>query len=340
MEWFGYFILAFLFSSFLSFLLSSVAGRKSNNNFFYRLGGLAISASFVLTVLIATEVVLTEKILSILIASVLLVFFGMGDDKFNFSWKIQLVFQLLLGFLLIWFGFEIKLISFSGYEILRLDSLQWEFFGQVISVISAFFVLVWLISIMNAINWLDGTDGLLSITALLALLAIFFVSLRPEVDQPALGILALAGAGSVLGFFIFNFPPAKIIAGTSGSYFVGMLLAGLAIIAGTKIATTMIILILPVVDFVWVSLERVRKGKSIFQKEEKKTHLHYKLLNLGWSEKKILVAYFCFLGFALLVSLFVVNQFHKLFLLGLEFLMIFIFIFSLTRLNEKKDKQN
>jgi UDP-N-acetylmuramyl pentapeptide phosphotransferase/UDP-N-acetylglucosamine-1-phosphate transferase len=173
----------------------------------------------------------------------------------------------------------------------------------------------------------------------LALLAIFFVSLRPEVDQPAVAILSLIGIGAFLGFGFLNFPPAKIIAGTGGSYFAGMLLASLAIIAGTKIATTMVVLVLPVVDFIWVTVERKREGRSIFQKEPKERHLHYKFLKSGWSERGVLLVYFCFLGGALLVSLFVFNQTHKLILLTVELIMILTLLFSLTRRNEKIKNQ-
>ncbi|MDZ7611937.1 MAG: MraY family glycosyltransferase [Candidatus Moranbacteria bacterium] len=340
-SWLIYFLIAFLISSFLSWGLSKLSRAKGRKNAFYwRLGGLAIIASFVVGVLLNSEIVITQKISAILISAGAIAAFGLLDDKFEFSWKVQLPFQALLALALVWFGFEVNAVSFAGEEFFRMDYLQVEFLGAAFSLVSGFFILIWLASIINAVNWLDGTDGLLSAVAALALAAIFFVSLRPEVNQPALSIISLIAIGSILGFFIFNFPPAKIIAGTSGSYFVGMLLAALAIIAGTKIATTMVILILPVADFLWVTVERIKRGKSIFEKEEKKTHLHYKLLNAGWSEKQVLFGYFCFLGAALLASLFVASQLHKLILLAAELAMIMIVIFSLTRINEKREKKN
>ncbi|GAH05001.1 unnamed protein product, partial [marine sediment metagenome] len=74
-------------------------------------------------------------------------------------------------------------------------------------------------------NWLDGIDGLSGGVAFIAAVTIFILSLKPEVNQPPVGIISLALAGSILGFLIFNFYPAKILAGTSGAMFMGFSLA-------------------------------------------------------------------------------------------------------------------
>ncbi|MFW5885266.1 MAG: glycosyltransferase family 4 protein [Patescibacteria group bacterium] len=342
MAWFSYFAIAFGVSFLLNRLVIWIYRRfetKKELRSFFRWGGLAVIPSFVFTVLINPEIVITNKILAILLASLLAGFFGALDDFKNFSWKIQLAFQVFLGILLVWLGFEIGVISFGGELLFETNYFQVEIIGKTISLLNTTLVVFWLIGIINAINWLDGSDGLLSITAILALLAIFFVSLRPEVNQPAVAILALIGSGAFLGFGVFNFPPAKIIAGTGGSYFAGVLLASLAIIAGTKIATTMVVLALPIIDFIWVTVERRKAGKSIFQKEPGERHLHYKFLKNGWSERGVLLVYFCFLGAALLISLFVFNQAHKLILLTVELIMILTLLFSLTRRNEKIKNQ-
>jgi len=79
------------------------------------------------------------------------------------------------------------------------------------------------------------------------------------------------------------------MAGTSGSMFMGFILAVLAIIAGTKIATAILVMTIPIVDFLWVIGERIRNGQSIFNPDSR--HLHYKLLKMGWTEKKIALCY-------------------------------------------------
>ena len=331
-----FFLMAFVVSSFLSFILTLWAKKKTK---FFRMGGVAIISSFVIVMLIFPKLVFSPELIAILLGSVAILIFGLGDDFKNFNWKIQLLFQMFLILILIWFRFEIDLISFSGRELLRFDFWTLDLLGKYFSVFSSFFIIFWLVGLINAVNWLDGSDGLLSVVGILSLLAVFWVSLRPEVNQLTLAIISSIGIGSFLGFLIFNFPPAKIEAGTSGSYFVGFLLASLAIMAGTKIVTTMIILILPVMDFVWVIIGRLKAGQSIFKRDNKKRHLHYKLLSLGFSSRQILFGYGIFLSLALFFSFIVVNQTQKIILLITEFFMILFFMVSLSRRNIfKKNK--
>ncbi|MBU2028369.1 undecaprenyl/decaprenyl-phosphate alpha-N-acetylglucosaminyl 1-phosphate transferase, partial [Patescibacteria group bacterium] len=165
-----------------------------------------------------------------------------------------------------------------------------NFSGNLGIFISFALVLIWILVLVNALNWLDGVDGLSGGITLICSLTIFFLSLKPEVNQPPVAILALALAGAVLGFLVFNFYPAKILAGTSGALFFGFTLAVLAIFSGTKIATAILVLFLPLMDFLWVIGERIQEGKSIFQPDQK--HLHFKLLELGWSPLKINIFFF------------------------------------------------
>jgi UDP-GlcNAc:undecaprenyl-phosphate GlcNAc-1-phosphate transferase len=325
MNWLFLALIAFLISSFWSFFLS----KKTKDRKFYRTGGMAIISSFVIVFLLS-EIIITSEWQAILIGIGVISLFGLWDDFKNLDWKKQLLFQLFLALILIWFGYEIGRVTFLENELFRLNLWQVDLFGKTFSIISSLFIVFWLMILVNAVNWLDGSDGLLSVTGILALLAVLGVSFRPEVNQPALIIVSLIGIGSLAGFLVFNFPKAKIEAGTSGSYFVGFLLGALGIVAGTKISTTMIILILPVADFIWVIFERIREGQSIFQRDHKKRHLHYKLLEKGFNPRQIILIYTVFLGMALLLSFFVVNQFQKIVLLVVEFLMIVALIFKVS----------
>ncbi len=327
MNWLGLGLIAFLISNLISLLISKkFENKKLKIN---RIGGVAIISSFVM-VFLFSEVVITPEWQAILIGSIAILIFGLSDDFKSLNWKKQLFFQLFLSLILIWFGFEIGRITFSGNEIFRMDFWQIDFLGKTFSVVSSFFIVIWLMVLINSVNWLDGSDGILSIAGILSLIAVFGVSLRPEVNQPALAIISSIGIGSLLGFLIYNFPKAKIEAGTSGSYFIGFILASLAIVAGTKISTTMVILILPVTDFIWVIIDRIREGQSIFKRDNKKRHLHYRLLKKGFSQRQIFLIYTLFLGVALLVSFFVINQTQKILLLLIEFIMISVLILKLS----------
>jgi UDP-GlcNAc:undecaprenyl-phosphate GlcNAc-1-phosphate transferase len=220
---------------------------------------------------------------------------GLWDDFCELSWKIQLFFQIFCASLVFFFGVRIYYLTnpFLG-EIIKLD--------KGVGIFLAFFLaLIWIVLLMNALNWLDGLDGLSGGITLIGVLTIFFLSLKEEVNQPPVAIITMILAGSILAFLIFNFNPAKIMAGTAGSMFMGFSLAVLAIFSGTKIATTLLILAIPVLDFLWVVWERKRSGKSIFLPDN--NHLHYKLLSLGWSQRKINISLYLITAVIAAISL-------------------------------------
>ena len=162
-------------------------------------------------------------------------------------------------------------------------------------------VAIWAVLLMNSMNWIDGIDGISSGISLIGGATIFFLSLRPEVNQPPIGIISAVFIGGLLAFLLFNFYPAKILAGTSGSMFMGFVLAILAIFAGAKIATTLLVMAVPIVDALWVIGERFQSKKSIFSADRR--HLHYRLLEFGWSPKKICIFYYVITGLIAVLAL-------------------------------------
>lgn len=317
MAWLIYFIISFI----ISFLIGSFLvweHKKTQKNFLYRLGGVGIIVGFVISVLFNPELVITKQIWAIIAGSLLVLVFGFWDDLKNLGWKSQLAFQFFLAVLLIASGYVINYVINPLGGLLRLDTWQTNLFGQKIFFLSIILVICWVILIMNSLNWADGVDGLSGGIGILGAISIFFVSMRSEVNQPAMAILALILIGAILGFWVWNFPLAKIEAGSSGSYFMGFVLAALAIMAGTKIATTLIVLAIPVVDAVWVIIERAKEGKWPMHREEGRRHLHYKLRAAGYSDWKILLIYLGFSFVAMMISLFIPSRQLKILLLLFE----------------------
>lgn len=143
------------------------------------------------------------------------------------------------------------------------------------------------------LNWLDGLDGLATGISGISALTLFGLALLPFVNQPDMATLALILAGSLVAFLIFNFYPAKIRLGDSGSTFLGFTLAVLAIFASGKIATFFLVLGLPLLDVAWVIFRRVFvEKKSPFHGDQK--HFHHRLLSLGFSERKVVLVYYFF----------------------------------------------
>lgn len=270
-------------------------GTKVWKGEFKRWGGIVLVLVFVFLVLVHRELELTRQLQGILVGSLFILVFGWWDDWKNLSWRQQFLGQIFLVVILLFFGFRIEYLNGVYNFGLHLDGLVW---GGV-SVLSVVFIFFWIVININAMNWLDGVDSSLGVVALFGGLSIGFVSLLPEVNQPAIAILVSIFLGSMVGFLFFNLPPARVEAGTVGSYFVGFLLASLAIMAGSKIITTMIVLVLPVMDFVLVIIDRWRRGVSVFQKDH--SHLHYRLRALGWSDLKIFLTYGIFLATVLVL---------------------------------------
>lgn len=302
--------------------------RHAGKQLIPRLGGVVMCLSFFGAVALDTHLVLTRDTWGLLVGVSLACLFGLWDDFYELSFKAQAFLQGVLATTLFFFGLQItslrnpfgEAVVFSGQGPLLL------FLGFVL-------LLGWIALVMNAVNWLDGLDGLLGGVSLITFLVVFFLSLKPEVNQPPVAILASIALGITAGFLLFNLHPAKILAGTGGSLFIGILIAGLAVIAGTKIATALLVLALPVADALWVVGERLRSGQSIFHPDQR--HLHYKLQELGWSERQIAGFFFILTAGIGLIAL-NTEALGKFIVSLLIFGILFLFLFFVASRKRKK----
>ena len=165
----------------------------------------------------------------------------------------------------------------------------------VISLISLIVTVFWILAMVNTMNWLDGLNGLPSGVTFIASVILFALAVRPDfhyIDQTQTAVLAIIVAGIALGFWFFDFSPAKILMGDTGSMFFGYMLAVLAILSGGKIATAFLVMGLPILDFGWVILRRTISGKSPFKGDLR--HFHHRLIKAGFSERKSLFAIYFF----------------------------------------------
>ena len=315
----GPFLLAFgITTAILLLFFSAVRWSRwlrDHEKLWFRFGGVAIFAGFLISLSLDGRLLMSTPLWGFVFGSVILFGFSIWDDLFNLSWRAQIFFQVVLGLLL--FLFEVRILfvtnPFGGV---------WSFAPEL-SLLPVFAIgLGWLMLVMNALNWLDGSDGLCGGVSFIALITIFFLTLKPEVYQPAFAIIAAGGAGAVLGFLLFNLPPARIFAGTSGSMFLGFLLVFLSTAAGTKIATALLVLMLPIADAFLVIAERFMSGTSIFERDQR--HLHHKLSSLGWSRGRITVILLLFTAIIAYLALQTRAE-GKLLILILSFVLVIIF---------------
>ncbi|MDO8241269.1 MAG: MraY family glycosyltransferase [Candidatus Moranbacteria bacterium] len=332
------FITAFILTAVFIFLLKFAATkinwvcRKSSRHIHkknaFRLGGIAMILSFILTIFLNADLYISMQLYGVIAALLIILAVGVWDDVREVFWKTQFFYQVSAAIIIFIFGVRIYFVTHPlGGGTIDLSS------GLAV-IFSIALVIFWAVLMINSMNWLDGIDGLSGGISFIGALTIFFLSLRPEVNQPPVAILAMILAGSSLGFLIFNFYPSMILAGTAGSMFMGFALAFLAIFAGTKIATAILVMALPMIDFVWVIGERFKNRKSIFRPDN--NHLHHKLLELGWSQRKIALYYYSVTAMIAIVALNTRMIGKSITLIATVVIMAIALIFINKKLDEKK----
>lgn len=349
----SYLIISLVFS----FLLTPVAiffsgkfrffGRKSGGRHIHsgripRLGGVVIFLVFWLLVLLSDKIILDKNLIGVFIASAFLLTIGIIDDIKEISWGWQFLSQVGAALAVIAAGVGIPHLTnpFGGLVDLNQINISILTLGGInynLTFPADLFTFIWIILIINTVNWLDGLDGLASGVSVIGSFALFFLSLTPVVNQPQIAVLSIILAGAIAGFLFYNFNPAKIFLGTSGSMFLGFMLAVLSIISGGKVATALLILGFPILDALWVIIQRWRADVSVFHPD--KRHFHHKLLEIGLSQRKIvLLIYFITAVFGVVG---VVGQSKgKLIALAILLVLMVGLVLGMARVVEKGKKNN
>ncbi len=152
------------------------------------------------------------------------------------------------------------------------------------------FTLLWIMGMINTVNFLDGLDGLA--TGVGAIVSVVLALHMLREGQYSVALLPLGLLGATLGFLPFNFHPARVFLGSTGSWVLGYALATLGIAAGAKLALVLLVLSIPIVDVVWLMISRLRAGQSIGQADRR--HLHYRLIDLGLSQRQVVLLYYAY----------------------------------------------
>jgi UDP-GlcNAc:undecaprenyl-phosphate GlcNAc-1-phosphate transferase len=214
----------------------------------------------------------------VLVPATLVFLCGLYDDLRGAHARLKLLWQGLAGVLL---------YSLGG----RVEALSIPFIGSVELhwVVGLIVTVFWTVAITNAFNLIDGIDGLAAGAALFASLVISAVALL--LGHPILASVALALSGALIGFLRYNFNPASIFLGDSGSLFIGFTLAALSVEETQKASTTLAVTIpliafgLPVIDTGLALIRRFISGRSLFQADRE--HIHHMLLARGWSQRRV-----------------------------------------------------
>lgn len=249
------------------------------------LGGIGIYVALSFSVLIMVDFSLTPAIQYFSAASLIIFFIGMKDDIMRLSPTKKFSGQLLAAFILTYQG-HYQLHSFSGF--LGVYELH--------PVISSVFTYLTILLIINAFNLIDGVDGLAGMLSLISTL--FFGVMFALENDHAHAILAFSSAAGILAFLMYNFSPAKIFLGDTGSLLIGLINAVLVIrfidleISAQAVlnfraapAVGVAILFIPILDTVRVSMLRIFNGRSPFEPDV--NHIHHILLKRGLSHMQV-----------------------------------------------------
>ncbi|MCX7778969.1 MAG: undecaprenyl/decaprenyl-phosphate alpha-N-acetylglucosaminyl 1-phosphate transferase [Patescibacteria group bacterium] len=313
------------------------------------LGGLALFFSFFLVLFFSLltgwfqlETILLKNLIGLFLASLILMIGGILDDRYRLSPAKQFLFSTLAVFVVMASGIGIKYINqpfgqgLIFLEQQKIEILRWRGVPYYFSWPADLITFTWLMLIIYALKLLAGLDGLVPGITSIGALMIFCLCFFTKFYQPEVGILAIILAGASLGFLIFNFHPAKIFLGTSGETFSGFILGTLAIISGSKIATLLLVLGIPILDVVWVILRRIFKEHRWPFFADKK-HLHFRLLEIGFSHRGAVIFLWALaLFFGLIGVLFPTTQTKILALGGVTIIMIGLALF-VTRKTLTKD---
>ena len=256
--------------------------RKVHKKPVPRIGGLGIYAGFMAAIIfIALKFGLDgeqlKEIVGLVLSGSLIVALGLVDDYKNLPANVKLIGQIVAAAVLVLlFDVRIDFVTDPFGDFLYLDKL---------AVPATIF---WLVGLTNTVNLIDGLDGLAAGVASIASITIMFVALDQNLTLVA--VLTAALAGAAVGFLKYNFNPAEIFMGDTGSMFLGFMLAGVSVTGSVKSVATIALIVpifalgLPILDTTFAIVRRFRGGVPIFKPD--KGHLHHRLLSVGFTQRQ------------------------------------------------------
>ncbi|MFQ5764820.1 MAG: MraY family glycosyltransferase [Rhodospirillales bacterium] len=259
-------------------------------------GGIAVTVGVLVPTLMWAP--LDRPFLHLLIAALIVVLFGIWDDRTGIDYKWKFLGQLVAALVVIQGGVVIEHLPFFGLD-------------PVPVYISVPVTVLFLVGITNAINMSDGLDGLAAGCALLTLGMIAILSHQAG-GQSLVLLLTLSIMGSILGFLRYNTSPAIIYLGDAGSQFLGFIVAALTIYLFENVnavlspALPLLLLGVPILDTIWVMAHRVRAGRSPFRAD--RNHIHHKLLALKFKQREAVALIYTIHGLLVYGAFFLIYE--------------------------------
>ncbi len=282
-------------------------GRRQHRGEVSKLGGVAIFVGFTAAVLVAQALPIPRfdpmevvRFAGLMLGALVIFIVGLIDDLHELN-PVQVgIGQIIAAGIAV--GAQIFIETFNN----PLTGQQTDPFPYYVTVTLS---MLWLGVMMNTVNFIDGLDGLAAGVAVITGLMLFVHSafvLQPA--QTSVSLLPLAMSGAALGFLAYNFHPAKVFMGGT-AWLLGYLVGTLSIIGGAKMATVLLVMGLPLMDFTWQVLNRMRQGRNPMHGD--RGHIHFRLHDLGYGQRVIVLSYYLFCAFFGVLTLVTTSQFFK-----------------------------
>ncbi len=241
------------------------------------LGGLAIFAGFVVSILLFANV--DRQLRGILLGACVIVAVGVVDDSHPLGAGIKFILQIVAALIAIWHGVIIEAIA-SPFPF---GDPYWNF-----GILSVPITVVWIVAVTNSVNLIDGLDGLADGISTIGALTMLVIALMME--DMGMAVICAALVGACLGFIPYNLNPAKMFMGDTGATFLGFMLATVSVTGLFKLYAVIsfvvpfIILGFPIFDTTSAFLRRILKGQNPMKAD--RSHTHHKLIDMGMNQKQ------------------------------------------------------
>ncbi len=268
-------------------------GRRRHEGLVPRTGGIALSVSFTVAALVAQSLPVPRsdaneviRLSGLLLGGAFVFLFGLADDRWNISPRWQYLIHACAAGIAILFLIFVAFIN-NPFTTNKADYIIFPLW------LTVGFTIFWVLGMINPVNWLDGLNGLAAgVTAIASAVLFIYAAFRAgPPPQISVSLLPLALLGACLGFLAWNLS-ARVFMGSSGAWFLGFTLGCLAIIGGAKVAIVLLVMAVPILDVAWLILRRARRGVSI--SAGGRDHLHFRLLDAGIPQWKIVLGYYAF----------------------------------------------
>lgn len=271
--------------------------RKVHQGLIPRLGGLAIYIGFVVSIVLTVG--FSYEMIGVLLGATVLVLVGILDDIYSLPAKVKLVGQILSAAVLVVF-FNVNV------EWIELPYLGFVYFPSFISIPLTIF---WIVGFVNTVNLIDGLDGLAAGIATIASMAIALLAFQMGQWVSAAAMVAMSGA--CLAFLQYNFNPARIFMGDTGSMFLGYVIGAVSVMGSMKTAAAAVLIVplvalsVPIMDTLLAIVRRKLSGVPIFSPD--KNHLHHRLLAKGLTQKEVVLVMYALTAFFSCIALLVIH---------------------------------